>query len=161
MASTKEIVVSLLDERKGDVRAVAEALGLSESYVRRVARGEGVQTARYLPMGDETWVTRRGVHAWMRLRRAVVRELTRRVEGGDVDVDDLVKLVTVLLQHDAQLRARPVVSVDARQQSMAVVLSSVADYLSQYMGLDDLRRVAYGEHAGDSTAGSEGGVSAA
>jgi len=139
-----------LQETQGNVHATADRLGVSDEYVRRLAgpKNEGaVHLATTAPaeLEQPAWVLPQNTHALLRLRDATITQVQAQVDGGGVHIDQLIRLLKVLLEHEAALRAiaRPVINqnLSLTQHTQHLEITALADKLQELLPEQMLRQV--------------------
>ena len=127
MTRSEEIVIAKLEEKHGNIAAVAADLDVSDSYVARIKRAKENPIVK---MGDETVVLLRpDIERIDGLRSTVADYLTAQFAEGKVGVRESISLLQILLQYELNQRglAAPRLQInDNRTQSFTALVDSLA-----------------------------------
>lgn len=126
-------ILTLLDKKQGSVEAVAQALGVSTSYISRIKRRLWVQPdnallpVRQPETPDEVIkaLLPPNVDATQKLRDTALEKLQELVENNQADAKLLAKIIQTCWKYEGSLRAvaQPAINViDNRKQVFQATL---------------------------------------
>jgi len=124
---SEEIVIAKLEEKHGNVKAVAHDLDVSDEYVGRIKRANENPIVK---MGEETVVLLKpDITRIDGLRSTVTDYLTAQFTEGKVGVRESISLLQILLQYELNQRglAAPRLQInDNRTQSFTALVDSLS-----------------------------------
>lgn len=109
----EEQILELLKQKSGNVNAVAQILGLSNSYINRIKRKHAKELkqsrAELVTLPDEETLTvevlRPNFPDVTNLRDLTLQRLAEKVTTGEISDRDAVRLLEVILRYEAATRA--------------------------------------------------------